>query len=211
MTGLSHERRNALQRGQASVDMLIDELSENLNAVRLVERIQAAQDDLQRLYEDVKSYTAPILLSRSECNVEDTAKSAWDELLAVRSTNLPTLIELIETESTNVHADFNALQTVFRNWIDNSLAAREDATIQIRYRDVVSSEKTGLAVTVRDNGPGIADDIREKVFDEFFTTRMRGTGLGLAICRRLVAVHNGTIKLVKSAVGTEIRIELPRT
>lgn len=210
MTGLSHECRNALQRGQASVDMLMEELSENANAVRLVERIQAAQDDLQRLYEDVKSYAAPIHLTYSECNVGDAAKSAWEELLAFRNTTLPTLTESVETENTNVLADFNALQTVFRNLIDNSLTTREDATIQISYRDDRSSGKTGLVVTVGDNGPGIADDIRDKVFDEFFTTRMRGTGLGLAICRRLVASHKGTIELVKSNIGAEIRIDIPR-
>lgn len=210
MTGLSHECRNALQRGQASVDMLMDELSENADAVRLVERIQAAQDDLQRLYEDVKSYAAPIRLTHSDCRIDNTARAAWKELLAFRYAEQATLNETIATEDLNIQADSNALQTVFRNLLDNSLAARKDVTIQISYRDESSAAGSNLIVTVGDNGPGIADDIRLKVFDEFFTTRLRGTGLGLPVCRRLISAHKGRIELANSGDGAKVRFELPR-
>lgn len=179
MTGLSHECRNALQRGQASVDMLMDEMSGNANAARLVERIQVAQDDLQRLYEDVKSYAAPIRLARADCRVDNASKAAWEELQACHNDRQAVLTELMETENTIVKADSNALRTVFQNVLENSLVAREDATIQITYRDGVLSGESILVVIVGDNGPSIADDIRGKVFDEFFTTRLRGTGLGL--------------------------------
>lgn len=210
MTGLSHECRNALQRGQASVDMLMDGLSENTDAAGLVERIQAAQDDLQRLYEDVKSYAAPVRITRSECHVDNIVKSAWEEVLAFREVTQAALKESIETENTNIRADANALQTVFRNLLDNSLVARKDATIQVSYQDDSSSGNPNLIVAIADNGPGISADIRNKVFDEFFTTRMRGTGLGLPVCRRLISAHKGSIGLVNSDHGTEFRIELAR-
>jgi signal transduction histidine kinase len=68
-----------------------------------------------------------------------------------------------------------------------------------------------IVVEVADNGPGIAPDIIEKIFDPFFSKRAGGTGLGLAIARQMVENHRGRID-VESALsrGTTFRIRLPR-
>lgn len=50
-------------------------------------------------------------------------------------------------------------------------------------------------ITIQDNGCGIADDIKSKVFDPFYTTKPSGTGLGLSISQRIVTAHDGEIKL----------------
>jgi len=65
-------------------------------------------------------------------------------------------------------------------------------------------------VTVVDDGPGVPDDVRDKLFDPYFTTKSSGTGLGLAICRRLIEAHGGLIRLVATKPGeTEFALELP--
>ncbi|MCK5942401.1 MAG: ATP-binding protein, partial [Planctomycetes bacterium] len=67
-----------------------------------------------------------------------------------------------------------------------------------------------VLVTVADDGPGVPDDVRDKLFDPYFTTKTSGTGLGLAICRRLVEAHGGQIRLVASEAGrTTFEIALP--
>jgi len=69
---------------------------------------------------------------------------------------------------------------------------------------------SALQLRVRDNGPGVADDIADRIFDPFFTTRCEGTGLGLAVVARTVADHGGTIRLERSAAGgAEFVLELP--
>ena len=211
MTGLSHECRNALQRGQASLDMLMDELSDNPNAVRLVERIQVSQDDLQRLYEDVKAYAAPILLTPSVCRVDEIVQQTWAELSSQRNGFPATLTESSDTSSTEVVADPSALRMVFRNLLENALAAHDGVSIEVSYRDATVSGKAALLITISNDGPGIGADVGEHVFDEFFTTRMRGTGLGLPICRRLVEAHRGRIELGNPELGTEVRVTLPRS
>ena len=214
MTGLSHECRNALQRAQASLDLLTDDLAANKNAVRLVERIQSAQDDLHRLYEDVKSYAAPVRISLARCRIDAIVRQVWNELSTQRNGHPVSLTESM-TESMNaatteVVADANALRILFRNLFDNALATRDDVSIVVGYEDSIVNNEPALLVKVSDNGPGIRDEVRDKAFDEFFTTRTHGTGLGLAICRRIIEAHEGTIELGERDAGTEFRITLPR-
>jgi signal transduction histidine kinase len=52
-----------------------------------------------------------------------------------------------------------------------------------------------VAIEVHDDGPGVPEALRERVFDPFFTTRAEGTGLGLAVCARVVAAHGGDIQV----------------
>ena len=209
MTGLSHESRNALQRGQASLDLLIDELSGRPEAMRLVERIQSAQDDLHRLYEDVKEYASPVRLTPVPCHVNELVRQTAKEVSARIGGTQLSLTESSQTPDLQCRADPYALRVVFRNLLNNALAATDDVAINITYRDATLSGRPALQVTIADNGPGISDRIRPQVFKEFFTTRPRGTGLGLAICRRLIEAHRGRIEFGIPDQGTEVRVTLP--
>jgi signal transduction histidine kinase len=68
-------------------------------------------------------------------------------------------------------------------------------------------------ISVRDNGGGIPSDVRDRVFEPFFSTKPpeKGTGLGLALCHDLVRENGGEIELLESTVGvgTEFVIRLP--
>ena len=59
----------------------------------------------------------------------------------------------------------------------------------------------GVEIRVRDNGAGIPPEIKDKLFQPFFTTRSRGTGLGLAIVQKLVVTHNGRVTVGRSPQG----------
>jgi two-component system, NtrC family, nitrogen regulation sensor histidine kinase NtrY len=65
----------------------------------------------------------------------------------------------------------------------------------------VGAERTadGVAIVVEDDGPGVPEEARERVFDPYFTTKSEGTGLGLAIVKKIVVEHNGTISVQRSA------------
>ena len=66
-----------------------------------------------------------------------------------------------------------------------------------------------LVVTVRDNGPGIAEDLRENLFDPFVTTKPTGSGLGLALVAKIVGEHGGLIEVDSHQGRTEFRVFLP--
>ncbi len=69
-----------------------------------------------------------------------------------------------------------------------------------------------VKVRIRDNGPGISEEIKGKLFDPFFTTKDvgKGTGLGLTICYQIVEKHKGKIEISSElGQGTEVAIALP--
>lgn len=100
----------------------------------------------------------------------------------------------------------------FRTFYDNSLAACSDPVeIVVSYSDCNSGDVPTLQVLVRDNGPGLSPEAKQKVFEPFFTTKTKGTGLGMAICQRIVLAHGGEIDVVeRNGSGAEFLIEIPR-
>jgi signal transduction histidine kinase len=96
-----------------------------------------------------------------------------------------------------VKGDPEALQEIFVNLIQNAIEAMpEGGTLTLRS----FNEDHRVVVEVGDTGKGIPEEIREKIFDPFYSTRHEGVGLGLSIVYRIVREHGGDIK-VHSAVG----------
>jgi signal transduction histidine kinase len=100
------------------------------------------------------------------------------------------------------------LNSVWTNLIDNAIdAAPESGHVEITAR----RELTFVVVRIIDNGHGIPDDIRDRVFDEFYTTKPvgQGTGLGLELARSLVRRNGGDIDFESRPGRTEFRVSLP--
>ena len=99
------------------------------------------------------------------------------------------------------------LQIVFQNILMNGAQAMEGKG----HIDVSIMEIDGRCrVVVADQGPGMPQEVRDKAFDAFFTTKHRGTGLGLPIARRVVESHGGAIHIESPQTGgTTISVDLP--
>ncbi|MNH24464.1 Sensor protein ZraS [compost metagenome] len=110
----------------------------------------------------------------------------------------------------SVMADPVQLQQLVFNLITNGLEAlagyRSDGVLRIASAVVGD----GVEICVDDNGPGIAADERERVFDAFHTTKIGGMGMGLAICNSVVQAHGGQLQaLVSELGGCRVRFTLP--
>ena len=66
-----------------------------------------------------------------------------------------------------------------------------------------------LMVSVRDNGPGISDDVRRQLFEPFVTTKAKGSGLGLALVARIISNHGGIVDVVSEPRRTSFEVMLP--
>lgn len=80
---------------------------------------------------------------------------------------------------------------------------------QGRITVTVERQRGGTSISVQDDGPGIPEDLRERVFDALFTTKARGTGLGLALCRRILYAHGGELSLEPSERGARFQMWFP--
>jgi hypothetical protein len=212
ITGLAHESRNALQRSQACLEMLSLEVRGQPAALDLVARIQASQDHLHQLYEEVRDYAAPVRLKARVCSLTKILSDTWEHLARERSGRQAELH--IDTDACNCEctADPLLVEQVFRNVLENSLAACADPVeIKAQIRNAWPGGNSALAVSLRDNGAGLSAEAMRRIFEPFFTTKTKGTGLGMAIAKRLVEAHGGQITVGRTQCpGAEIVITLPR-
>jgi PAS domain S-box-containing protein len=210
--GLAHESRNALQRSQACLEMLELKLEDRPSALNLISRIQQAQDDLHRLFEDVREYAAPIRLMLRDCHLAEIWRQAWSNLEPARRGRKTALHEPSNGMDLTCQADAFRLEQVFRNILDNSLAACTDrAEIVIKGALASLHGRKAICISIRDNGPGLNAEQRDKIFDSFYTTKTRGTGLGMAIVKRIIDAHGGRIEIGGiTGEGAEIIFTLPR-
>lgn len=211
MTGLAHESGNALARSQACLEMLTFAVENQPKALNLIARIQSAQDHLKQLYDEVRNYAAPIKLDIEEWNVPTIWRQAWENLAVARQGKAATLTEDLGGLDLRLQIDQFRLGQVFRNILDNSLAACADPVqIHVACSRVENHGQAQVQLAFRDNGPGLSPDQRARIFEPFYTTKTKGTGLGMAIARRIVEAHSGHIA-VGSGIerGTEILVTLP--
>jgi signal transduction histidine kinase len=113
-----------------------------------------------------------------------------------------------------IQADRHRLTQVFTNLLVNAYEAMHgQGHVTVRAVPTRMEEsgigRDGVLIEVADDGPGIPADVKDKVFDLFFTTKAKGSGLGLAVVRRIVDAHDGRLDLRTSPAGTTIRITLP--
>ncbi len=227
MTALAHESRNALQRSQSGLEMLKKRVAGNADAAELVGEVQEAQVYLTDLYEEARGFAAPVNLRREPADLRQLLHKTWEQLLEQRKRTGARLVENTAVQNTlaqdashetaaaidtRCEIDRRAVGQVFRNVLENALASGEAAQVEIRWAETHLAGRLALRLMVRDNGPGVPREERERIFEPFYTTKVRGTGLGLAISRRLVAGHGGEIIVADTdGPGAEFWITLPRS
>ncbi len=94
------------------------------------------------------------------------------------------------------------------NLIQNAIDALEEGgKITLSVSQVKTNE---VLLSVKDNGAGIPDEIRNRIFNLYFTTKAKGTGIGLSIVQRIIYEHEGIISVdSKAGFGTSFHVTLP--
>ena len=100
------------------------------------------------------------------------------------------------------------LYNIVENAYQATRATSRPPRVEIRARRLVHS---GVAlITLTDNGPGVDDDLVDRIFDPYFTTKSSGTGLGLAIVKKIVLEHGGSIDVeTRAEGGARFTIRMP--
>jgi hypothetical protein len=108
-----------------------------------------------------------------------------------------------------VMADPEALKRALGNLIDNAAEAMQQSLLRELFVRTVLLENGVVELTIADTGSGLTDEMRERLFLPYFSTKQRGTGLGLAIAAKIIQEHQGTIRAEQNEpAGAKFIIEL---
>ena len=136
-----------------------------------------------------------------------------DEALALFAGRLEgiTITRDLEPNLPQVMADPEALRRALANLIDNAAEAMQGSLLRaLGVHTALSEDGAAVEVGVSDTGHGITDQIRERLFLPFYSTKHRGTGLGLAIAAKIVQEHGGTVRAESnSPKGARFVLRLP--
>jgi len=121
------------------------------------------------------------------------------------------VVRSLSAELPLVMADPEALKRALSNLIDNAAEAMEESLLREIHLSTGLSDTAGMvSLVVADTGPGVTDEMRERLFMPYFSTKQRGSGLGLTISAKIVQDHMGTIRVEKnSPTGARFIIDIP--
>lgn len=136
---------------------------------------------------------------------------AVDPEMVQTGTSREPRVELTVEDVPEVRADRDQIIQVLTNLVQNGLeaasAARPDPKVAVSLRLL---DPKHVRITVRDNGPGVPDEMRDRLFEPYATSKPTGTGLGLAICQRIIFEHGGEISYRPATKGGAVfEIRLP--
>ena len=205
--GVAHEVRNPLGAIQLYSGLLRRQFSGLEPALELIEKIDAGIRAIDCVVQDTLAL-APRSGKLALRSLRSIVENAHDVCRAALVSRQVRLEERYENPEVEVPADAAALQRVFVNLIANAAQASPRNAVVIVH---VGAEYDGrVRVSVTDDGPGLSDELIERVFDPFFTTKENGTGLGLTVAHRLAEAHGGHLAARnRSEGGAEFVVELP--
>ncbi|MBI5103350.1 MAG: HAMP domain-containing protein [Nitrospirae bacterium] len=208
---IAHEIKNPLTPIKLSTDHMIKKWQNKdgdfgpvferstKTIIKEVESLKRLVNEFSRFGKMPEIKKAPVFLSPIIDSVKDLYKDYKD--VEIRSA--------LPGDEPKLEVDAEQIKRVFINIVDNAIQAMHSrGTITISMtRDIPAGR---VFVDIADNGPGIREEDREKLFLPYFSTRKDGTGLGLAIASRIVTEHRGYIRIRDNRPrGTIFSIELP--
>lgn len=209
--GIAHEFRNGLATIHG-YSRLIDSETLPLAFRPYVEGIRAETEAMRQVVSNFLNFARPTQLTLSPVPLRAVAERAADDLRA-EARNFEGEIA-VTGEFPTVEGDDvllrQALSNLLRNAIEACAAAGTRPSVSIHSE--IDAAAGICTLSVCDNGPGFPDQVRDRLFHPFFTTKPQGTGLGLALVQKIVVTHNGRVSVgTRREGGGCVRVVLPLT
>jgi len=221
-SGVGHEVKNPINAIVVHLELLKAKLGETSSpATRHLEVIDAEIHRLDRVVQTLVDFSRPVELQLREQDlrlvIADVLALAADEL----STRNVTLVSRMPDEPLIANVDADLLKQAALNVIQNGAQSMpEGGLLEVVLEadrklpsngDINSSPGPKSALLrISDEGSGVPDDIREKIFDLYFTTKTGGSGIGLSMTYRILQLHHGSVEVQsRSDRGSEFRLRIP--
>jgi len=210
--GLAHELKNPLSTVQLNLQLLGEDLlPENPAYTRLTSRLRTVQKETSRLrdiLDDFLRFAGRMELMRKPTDLNVMLEELVDFFSPQAQLQRVQLRLQKSNEPVIAHVDERLLKQAILNLMINALQAmpREGGEIILSAR----LEDRRLVIDIIDTGQGMSPEVRNKIFDAYYSTKSGGTGLGLAISRRIVEEHGGKISVrSEPGKGSVFSLELP--
>jgi PAS domain S-box-containing protein len=187
--GVAHELRNSLATLRGYLTLIERRPDEESIADYLAE-IRREADHLERVLQDFLAFARPGTARLEEVDLADLARrSAADPSLAGME------VRVRATADVRLRGDAQLLERALRNLLHNAAQAQSEAGRKGPIDVGIDLVDGGVELAVEDRGPGVSEEVRERLFHPFATGRRGGVGLGLALAHRIVTLHGGRIRL----------------
>jgi two-component system sensor histidine kinase AtoS len=208
----AHEVRNPINNISAGLQLLASRMNTDDPNQSVVSRILVDCNRLDQLMDSVLAYSRPMTPKFEVVDIGFLIRRLIERYKPKFTKYNITSYSSIGSDCPKVLGDSGALERVFINLINNSIDAMNETGGTLAIRAEISNllpNRPQIEVTVSDNGPGIPDEIRERIFEAFTTYKQKGTGLGLAITKRIITAHHGSIRVNSFPGGTVFHVFLP--
>ncbi len=207
--GIAHEIRNPLAGISGSIQLLQSDGDNSEQDRKLMNIVTREIDRLNHLITEFLDFARP------EAPMEDQIKlgSLLMEIvqLVKNDSHTTDLVDLLIDcdENIIIRGNRNKLKQAFFNIVMNAFQAMKSVESP-RLQMTLGQEKTSVCVILKDNGIGMSDELKERIFEPFHTTKQRGTGLGLAITHSILESHGAGIQVdSEQGLGSEFQIRFP--
>ena len=191
-----------------------------------MQRISTAVRTVDAVVQDVLAFAKEVRVRPVPVSIDDLFTRAIEEVLAVSDAEVQ--VERLDERATvrELECDPALMQRALANLVANAVQAMAErtaagvkarVTTEVARRAIADADgikRVFTVLSVSDTGPGIPDEVIDRIFNPFFTTRATGTGLGLAIVHRIVNAHGGRVavrNIVRDGqtLGAAVELLLP--
>ena len=213
--GMAHEIRNPL----SGINMYLSALTSGgpeagspERREQILAKIGAASSKIEAIIKRVQDFARPGARELSWLSVNQVVESACElSAVTLRKTGISLETDLAPGLPA-CHADRQLLEQALMNLISNAVQALAgwEGDRKIGIRSALDREQ--VVIEVADSGPGVPPEIRDRIFDPFFTIKKDGSGIGLSICHRIISDHGGSLRVDTSQWGGALfTIRIPTT
>lgn len=207
---LAHEIRNPITGIANSIEIIEEEISDkNQDLKPILIEIKRQAERVNKAISELLKFSSEKKLNLTTGNVNELIKSVVFFLKNQKCKVKINFDRNLDKSIPDFEFDKSQLEDVFLNLAINAAQSIEKEG-EVVFISKYLPKENKIRITVRDTGKGIPEDIIDKIFHPFFTTRNSGTGLGLAIVKDIIEKHNGLITAENNAGrGASFHIILP--
>ncbi|MGC2163467.1 MAG: ATP-binding protein [Silvibacterium sp.] len=196
-SGVGHEVKNPINAIVVHLELLRGKMTGDASAARHLEVIQSEIHRLDRVVQTLVDFSRPVELQLKDHDLRSIVSSVLMLASAELETRNITVVSELPKRPVNVRIDADLLKQALLNVVLNGAQAMVNGgELSVR----LAEDARAAILKVEDHGEGIPPEIRDRIFDLYFTTKRDGSGIGLAMTYRILQLHHGQLD-VESRLG----------